>query len=89
MDVNKYSKNKQASKDKNLNNYTKMLSSFLPKDVLEEVDINNSSKTNSLSLNILSDKSTNKSRKSKINNNNNGNSNNSDKTKIINSCKIT
>ena len=77
MDVNRHNNNKQAPKDKNINDRAKMLSSFLPKDVLEEIDINDSSKTNSLSKNSSSDKSMDKTTKSQTNNNN-GNNNNSD-----------
>ncbi len=36
-------------------NSNNLLSSYLPKDVLEEIDITNSSKTNSLSKNSSSD----------------------------------
>ena len=57
------------------NNSSNILSSYLPKDVLEEIDINNSSKTNSLSKNSSSDKSMDKTTKSQTNHNNiNGNS---------------
>ena len=46
----------------------------MPKDVLEEIDVNDSSKTNSLSKNSSSDKSMDKTTKSQTNCNNNGNS---------------
>ena len=89
MDVNKHSNNKLSSKDKNINNRTKTLSSYLPKDVLEEIDINDSSKTNSLSKNSSSDKSMDKTTKSQTNNNNGNNnisdSNNSNNTNSNNS----
>ena len=79
-------KSKETSNDNFSNNRTKMLSSYLPKDVLEEIDINYSSKTNSLSKNSSSDKSMDKSTKSQTNNNN-GNNNNSDSNNSNNSNK--
>ena len=69
---------KGVSNNINSNSLSKMLSSYLPKDVLDEIDINDSSKTNSLSKNSSSDNSMGKSTKSQTNNNNNGNNNNSD-----------
>ena len=68
---------KHMSNGNSANNLSKILSSYLPKDVLEEIDINDSSKTNSLSKNSSSDNSMGKSTKSQTNNNN-GNNNNSD-----------
>ena len=68
---------KHMSNVNSANNLSKILSSYLPKDVLEEIDINDSSKTNSLSKNSSSDNSMGKSTKSQTNNNN-GNNNNSD-----------
>ena len=68
---------KPMSNGNSANNLSKILSSYLPKDVLEEIDINDSSKTNSLSKNSSSDNSMGKSTKSQTNNNN-GNNNNSD-----------
>ena len=71
---------KEEPKTKETSNKTKpnssnILTSFLPKDILEEIDINDSSKTNSLSKNSSSDKSMDKTTKSQTNhNNNNGNS---------------
>ena len=53
MEDHKDNKNKKSPNDTNFNNHTKILSSYLPKDVLEEIDINDSSKTNSLSKNIV------------------------------------
>ena len=76
MESNKDVKN-IASNGNSANNLSKILSSYLPKDVLEEIDINDSSKTNSLSKNSSSDNSMGKSTKSQTNNNN-GNNNNSD-----------
>ena len=77
-------KTNEASVKSKPNNSNKTLSSYLPKDVLEEIDINDSSKTNSLSKNSSSDKSMDKTTKSQTNHNNNngtsdsnGNSNNS------------
>ena len=66
-------------KDTNSNNLSKILSPYLPKEVLEEIDINDSSKTNSLSKNSSSDNSMGKSTKAQTNNNNgkNSDSNNS------------
>ena len=61
------------------NSLSKILSPYLPKDVLEESDIVDSSKINSLSKN-----SSGKSTKSQTNNNN-GNNNNSDNNKGNNS----
>ena len=69
--------NKPMSNGNSANSLSKILSSYLPKDVLEEIDINSSSKTNSLSKNSSSDNSMGKSTKSQTNNNN-GNNNNSD-----------
>ena len=70
-------KTKETSQKPKANSSANALSSYLPKDVLEEIDINNSSKTNSLSKNSLSDKSMDKTTKSQTNNNNNnGNSSN-------------
>ena len=67
-------KEETSSKSKT-NNTANILTSYLPKDVLEEIDINVSSKTNSLSKNSSSDKSMDKTTKSQTNhNNNNGNS---------------
>ena len=75
MEGNKDDK-QQISQGNIINNSTnslsKILSPYLPKDVLEEIDIVDSSKTNSLSKN-----SSGKSTKSQTNNNN-GNNNNSD-----------
>ena len=75
---------KEAPSKSKPNNSNNTLSSYLPKDVLEEIDVNDSSKTNSLSKNSSSDKSMDKTTKSQTNNNNingnsdsNGNSNNS------------
>ena len=76
MEMNKEDK-KEVSNENSNNNLSKILSSYLPKDVLEEIDINDSSKTNSLSKNSSSDNSMGKSTKSQTNNNN-GNNNNSD-----------
>ena len=76
MDKNKEVKN-PMSNGNSTNSLSKILSSYLPKDVLEEIDINDSSKTNSLSKNSSSDNSMGKSTKSQTNNNN-GNNNNSD-----------
>ena len=77
-------KTKAESVKSKPNNSNITLSSYLPKDVLEEIDINDSSKTNSLSKNSSSDKSMDKTTKSQTNHNNNngtsdsnGNSNNS------------
>ena len=66
-------------KDSNSNNLSKILSPYLPKEVLEEIDINDSSKTNSLSKNSSSDNSMGKSTKAQTNTNNgkNSDSNNS------------
>ena len=66
-------------KDPSSNNLSKILSPYLPKEVLEEIDINDSSKTNSLSKNSSSDNSMGKSTKSQTINNNgkNSDSNNS------------
>ena len=76
---------KDISHKSKANNSTNILSSYLPKGVLEEIDINDSSKTNSLSKNSSSDKSIDKTTKSQTNNNNNngnsdsnGNSNSND-----------
>ena len=78
-------KETSSSKSKT-NNSTNALSSYLPKDVLEEIDINNSSKTNSLSKNSLSDKSMDKTTKSQTNhNNNNGTSSNGNSNSNSNS----
>ena len=68
---------KGINTETNSNSLSKILSSYLPKDVLEEIDINDSSKTNSLSKSSSSDNSMGKSTKSQTNNNN-GNNNNSD-----------
>ena len=76
MEANKGDKN-PMSNGNSANSLSKILSSYLPKDVLEEIDINDSSKTNSLSKNSSSDNSMGKSTKSQTNNNN-GNNNNSD-----------
>ena len=76
MEANKGDK-KPMSNGNSANSLSKILSSYLPKDVLEEIDINDSSKTNSLSKNSSSDNSMGKSTKSQTNNNN-GNNNNSD-----------
>ena len=76
MEANKDNKN-PMSNGNSANSLSKILSSYLPKDVLEEIDINDSSKTNSLSKNSSSDNSMGKSTKSQTNNNN-GNNNNSD-----------
>ncbi len=66
---------KEAPNKSKPNNSTNTLKSYLPKDVLEEIDINDSSKTHSLSKNSSSDKSMDKTTKSQTNhNNNNGNS---------------
>ena len=80
-------KPKETSSSKSKpNNSTNALSSYLPKDVLEEIDINNSSKTNSLSKNSLSDKSMDKTTKSQTNhNNNNGTSSNGNSNSNSNS----
>ena len=76
MEINKEDK-KEVSNANSTSNLSKILSPYLPKDVLEEIDINDSSKTNSLSKNSSSDNSMGKSTKSQTNNNN-GNNNNSD-----------
>ena len=76
MEMNKEDK-KEVSNGNSTNNLSKILSSYLPKEVLDEIDINDSSKTNSLSKNSSSDNSMGKSTKSQTNNNN-GNNNNSD-----------
>ena len=48
---------KEKSNKQNMGNSGSILSSYLSKDVLEEIDINDSSKTKSLSKNCSSDKS--------------------------------
>ena len=86
---------KETSTKSNPNNSTNALSAYLPQDVLEEIDINYSSKTNSLSKNSTSDKSMDKTTKSQTNHNNNngnsdsnGNSNNSGKNGNSNSSLL-
>jgi len=66
-------KAKEMPNNSNVNN----IASYFPRDVLDEIDINDASKTKSLFKNSSSDKSMDKSIKSQANKNNNNKSDNS------------